>query len=197
MSLFGIPLNIPNLLSLYRLLSFPFIMAFVYLGYESLFVTLFVINQITDILDGYIARKFNLQTAVGSLLDSYADIGSYVIAIYGIITFRPELFEVPYRYWLFTFLFCYVSQIGICLLKFKRMAIGLHLYANKVTGYVQGSFLVVLFAYQLVEPFFYVMIVVGILAEIECLAITLLISSPIKNAKGLFWIIKNKQIPSL
>ena len=65
--------NIPNLLSLYRLLATPVLAYVAYLGEEQLFFYWFLINMFTDALDGFIARKFNMQTKLGAKLDSLAD----------------------------------------------------------------------------------------------------------------------------
>ncbi len=70
-------MNTPNKLSLTRLLITPIMMFF----YLATFVPygkfiacfLFVIGAITDFLDGYIARKFNLVTDMGKFLDPIAD----------------------------------------------------------------------------------------------------------------------------
>ena len=189
----SIPLTLPNILSLYRLASVPFICILIGLGHDRLFALLFTINQVTDILDGYIARKYKLQTETGALLDSYADIGSYILAFYAIVTFHPYLFT-DYGYWLSGFFVIYALQLMICRIKHKRWVAGLHLYSCKITGYVQGLFLVTLFAYGFIGWFFYVMILIGILAELEVIAINVLSSRPILNAKGLYWVLKNKQL---
>jgi cardiolipin synthase len=188
-----IPLNIPNMLSLYRLASVPFICILIGLGHDMVFAVLFTINQITDILDGYIARRYKLQTDIGALLDSYADIGSYVIAFLAILKFHPQLFS-DYGFWLAAFFLLYALQLLICKAKHGRWVAGLHLYSCKVTGYVQGIFLVVLFCYGFIDWFFYAMIIIGILAELEVIAINLLSSSPILNAKGLYWVFKEKRL---
>ena len=70
-------MNIPNKLSLSRLIITP-IMMFFYLASFIPFgkfvaVGLFVIGAITDFLDGYIARKYNLVTDMGKFLDPIAD----------------------------------------------------------------------------------------------------------------------------
>lgn len=194
MKIFNIPLHIPNILSLYRLISAPFILLIIYIGYENTFVVLFVINQVTDILDGYIARKYKLESEIGSLLDSYADIGSYLIAIAGIWQFHRYLFQSTYCAWLLIFVVLYILALVIAKIKFKRAVAGLHLYSSKITGYLQGSFLVVLFAFGLIPIFFYVMIVFGILAELEVIAINLISSKPILNAKGLYWVVKEGRL---
>lgn len=103
--------NIPNILSTYRLLSMPFIVVLIFLNYETAFIAFFVFNQLTDILDGFIARKFNMTTKEGAILDSLADLGSYIIAVCGIIQFHSELFEQPYVFWLIAFVFFYCLTI--------------------------------------------------------------------------------------
>lgn len=188
-----IPLTLPNILSLYRLFSVPFICILIGLEHDMAFAVLFTINQITDILDGYIARKYSLQSDIGVLLDSYADIGSYMIAFLAILKFHPTLFS-DYGFWLGGFFFIYALQLVICKLRHGRWVAGLHLYSCKVTGYIQGTFLVVLFCYGFIAWFFYAMIVIGIIAELEVIAINLLSSAPILNAKGLYWVFKEKRL---
>jgi len=192
--MFGIPLNIPNILSLYRLISLPFILVLIYLGYEKTFVFLFAFNQITDIADGYLARKLNQMTPIGAILDSYADLGSYVIAVYGITRFQPVVFEMPYLVWWTTFLLLYVISYPITFLRYRKWVAGLHLYSSKITGYVQGSFLVFLFIFGMIDWYFYLALGIGILAELEVIIINLLSPKPILNAKGLYWVLKNKQL---
>jgi len=62
--------NVPNFLSFYRLLTFPLVLYFIYTGEENLFAIFLCVNLVTDILDGLIARMFNLKTKFGAKLDS-------------------------------------------------------------------------------------------------------------------------------
>lgn len=188
-----IPLTIPNILSLYRLASAPVVLVLIALGYYNAFVIIFIINQLSDILDGFIARRFNQQTEIGARLDSYADIGSYVLAFFAILKFHADLFT-DYGYWLVGFFGIYALQIVICRLRYRQWVAGLHLYSLKATGYIQGTFLVVLFAYGFIDWFFYGMLIFGSLAELEAISINLLSSVPIVNAKGLYWVLKEKRL---
>ena len=88
-------LNVPNVLSFYRLISFPVVLFFILTNRESVFVILLIINLITDILDGAVARIFNLRTEFGAKLDSLADDGTIILAILGIVYFKLEEFA-PY-----------------------------------------------------------------------------------------------------
>jgi CDP-diacylglycerol---glycerol-3-phosphate 3-phosphatidyltransferase len=68
--------NIPNILSLFRILTIPFVVAFLFSPdpVSSFFAALlFSIASITDLLDGYIARQQKSETSIGKLLDPMAD----------------------------------------------------------------------------------------------------------------------------
>ena len=70
------PLNIPNLLTLLRILLIP-VLFVVYVfdaGWSNQVATvIFVVAAITDWLDGYLARKLNQYTPFGAFLDPVAD----------------------------------------------------------------------------------------------------------------------------
>ena len=68
--------TIPNLLSLLRILSIPFVVIFLLFSnpFSSFLAALtFTIAGITDLLDGYIARQQRSETRIGKLLDPMAD----------------------------------------------------------------------------------------------------------------------------
>ena len=64
---------IPNLLTIIRIaLVFP-ILNNIYLGNFEISIIYFIVASVTDGLDGFIARKMNWQTELGTLLDPVAD----------------------------------------------------------------------------------------------------------------------------
>jgi CDP-diacylglycerol--glycerol-3-phosphate 3-phosphatidyltransferase len=68
--------NIPNLITLFRIAAIPFVVLFLFFpGPLASFLAalFFSIASLTDLLDGYIARQQNSETAVGKLLDPLAD----------------------------------------------------------------------------------------------------------------------------
>lgn len=69
-------MNLPNTLSLIRLCLVP-VFAWVYFlprpDAHQLAVIIYVIAFLTDIADGYIARRFHLVTRLGRILDPLAD----------------------------------------------------------------------------------------------------------------------------
>ena len=69
-------MNIPNRISLTRILLMPVFIALYLLSFPySKFIALavFVIAAVSDAVDGYIARKYNLVTDLGKFLDPIAD----------------------------------------------------------------------------------------------------------------------------
>jgi CDP-diacylglycerol--glycerol-3-phosphate 3-phosphatidyltransferase len=66
-------MNLPNILSVSRILLLIPIISFFVNGFFILSVLTFVIASITDYLDGYFARKKNLVSDLGAFLDLLAD----------------------------------------------------------------------------------------------------------------------------
>src|SRR5688572_2948631 len=89
-------LNLPNFLTLIRILTIPFFL--VYLSYHRYLEALiiFVLGGVTDFLDGLAARVMNQQTALGAYLDPIADkllvITSFIML--GLIDGIPEWLAV-------------------------------------------------------------------------------------------------------
>lgn len=70
--------NVPNLISLFRLtLAIPFYFLLPLINdnyiYRIVIMSLIIIAFISDLLDGYIARKQNITTEMGKILDPLAD----------------------------------------------------------------------------------------------------------------------------
>lgn len=65
--------NIPNILTIIRFILIPFIYMSVLSGQFLTAIIIFTISALTDILDGYIARKYNYITDIGKLIDPLAD----------------------------------------------------------------------------------------------------------------------------
>ncbi len=65
--------NIPNALTIARFILIPFILgSLIQNNYISAFIFL-TLSGLTDVLDGYIARKFDLISNFGKLIDPLAD----------------------------------------------------------------------------------------------------------------------------
>ena len=69
-------MNLPNKLSIARALCIPVITVLLYLNSGGCRIAagiLFILASLTDLLDGHIARKYNLVTDFGKFIDPVAD----------------------------------------------------------------------------------------------------------------------------
>ena len=69
-------MNLPNKLTMLRILLIPVFMVVLYLGFPGatwVALAIFIIASLTDLLDGKIARKYNLVTDFGKFADPLAD----------------------------------------------------------------------------------------------------------------------------
>ena len=65
--------NVPNILTMLRFVLIPFIILALYFDMYIIAFILLTISAFTDVLDGFIARKFNFITDFGKLMDPLAD----------------------------------------------------------------------------------------------------------------------------
>ena len=89
-------MNLPNKLTVLRVILVPFFVAFLLLSKSSeslkwIALILFIAASLTDLLDGKIARKYNLVTTFGKFMDPLAD---KVLTISGMICLI-ELGRIP------------------------------------------------------------------------------------------------------
>jgi cardiolipin synthase (CMP-forming) len=88
------PLNIPNLITLSRIILIPLLIGLYYFPEDWLSeharnvtaTVVFVLAALTDWLDGYLARRLNQMSAFGAFLDPVADklivVGALVVLLY-------------------------------------------------------------------------------------------------------------------
>jgi CDP-diacylglycerol--glycerol-3-phosphate 3-phosphatidyltransferase len=71
-------MNLPNKLTILRMIMVPFFVAFLLLSdtyeyFKWIALVIFAVASLTDMLDGKIARKYNLVTNFGKFMDPLAD----------------------------------------------------------------------------------------------------------------------------
>jgi CDP-diacylglycerol--glycerol-3-phosphate 3-phosphatidyltransferase/cardiolipin synthase len=152
------PLNIPNLLTWFRILMIPVFLGLFYvpndtlsLHYKHLFSALiFWLAAITDWLDGYLARRLNQGSAFGAFLDPVADklmVAAALIllvrlgvvdAVIAFIIIGREIAISALREWMAQLgasKSVAVSMLGKVKTTFQMLAILLLLYQEPVLGF--------------------------------------------------------------
>ena len=77
----GIALNIPNLITLGRILLVPVVVWAIASGTMWIAFVLFVVAGVSDAVDGFLAKRFDMTTELGSYLDPLAD-KALIVSIY-------------------------------------------------------------------------------------------------------------------
>ena len=65
--------QIPNIITLFRLVLIPFFVFFAVQGHYFASLLIFAIAALSDVVDGFIARRYNLVSNFGKLFDPLAD----------------------------------------------------------------------------------------------------------------------------
>jgi cardiolipin synthase (CMP-forming) len=83
-------LNLPNLITLGRLLAVPLAIWLILSGAFGAAFWVFIAAGISDAVDGFIAKRFNLRTQIGALLDPVAD-KSLLVSVYVMLGIAGQL----------------------------------------------------------------------------------------------------------
>ncbi len=123
--------NIPNMITMMRIVGSVAILFLVPLSLP--FFIVYSITAITDALDGFIARKYNLTSRLGSIIDSIADILFYLAMAISIFPTLLRLFG--WEHWSIVIIVTAIHLINyiICAIKFHRFS-SIHTYADKMQG---------------------------------------------------------------
>ncbi len=84
-------MNLPNKLTISRIIAVPFFIGCYMTGYYLPAFIIFILASLTDMLDGKIARKHNLVTNFGKIMDPLAD----KILVYSAFCLMVEDGSVP------------------------------------------------------------------------------------------------------
>ena len=147
---------------------------------------------VTDVLDGFVARKFHLESKFGSALDSVSD-----LVFLGVMAFKiaPTLIELlPIWNWIIILTAVGLQAIDyvICSIKYKKFS-AVHTYANKVmsAAIFLYPFSFIDFIPAIYETYVAVFGTVAIYASIEINLIHLIAKEYDERNKSIFLIKRN------
>ena len=158
--------NIPNALSLSRLVFLPFLFIFVIFDMRIPFIAGYIIIGATDMFDGWVARTFNMKTDIGKALDSIADIPFYLASAWFLYKLFPQFLEPNASFLKVFFVIFALSFIvsGI----FCKKPIMMHTFLLKLNG-ILVYFLIIISHFTdttLLVTFILVVYVLGFAEEI-------------------------------
>lgn len=138
-------------------------------GRPTAFLVTLSVSLLSDLVDGWVARRFGQATQLGTLLDSWGDLVTYTTVPVCAWWLWPELIrrEWPYAA---AVVAAYVFPITLGYLKYGRLT-AYHTYGAKLSSVLIGPSALVLFLDGPPEPF-RIATWVLVLAELEEIAIT-------------------------
>jgi phosphatidylglycerophosphate synthase len=175
--------SIHNLLSLLRLTLVPMLIVSAYMGCVTTFLVVLAISLLSDVLDGYLARKLNQVSELGAKLDSWGDMLTYGSMILGLYWIWPDVFFEQAAYLLATMIF-FIAPVALALSKFGEYP-SYHTWGAKVAAVLMAPayYMLVLWG---ADQFFRGVILLHVLVACEEIVITLLLSRPRSNVRSVF-----------
>lgn len=134
------------------------------------FFTIYFICGISDILDGFIARKTNTASKLGEKLDSIADLIMVLVLIAKLYSIINPSFKI--LIWIIIIGIIRIASVIVALLKYKTLGM-IHTYANKITGFILFVFPLVFYVFPS-EIVMYGICVIANISAVEELLINLL-----------------------
>ena len=183
--------HLPNALSAARIGAAPALGYFAATGAEQQFTWLLVPALLTDIADGYIARRFGLTSRLGAMLDSAADALLFLVAVFGAWTLHPEVLREHAAAGLLV-AGSWILEMAVALVRYGKLS-SFHTYASKVAGYLLGIVIGVLFVWGLPAPLLYAAVTVSVGANLEELALIWLLPAWRADVRGLYWVLRERR----
>jgi len=125
--------NIPNILSISRILVSGLL--FFLMNEPALFTALYLYCGISDVADGYLARKFNVESSLGAKLDSLGDFIMYSLIVV-VFLMKTKILQNDIIVGLLIFIFL-LKFFNFLLIKVKFKQWGmLHTIGDKCSGII-------------------------------------------------------------
>ena len=183
---------IVNGITWYRIIAAPILLVLIFTKQFDIFKWLLALSFFTDLIDGYLARKYKVVSILGSRLDSIGDDLTVFAAVIGLFVFESEFVRKEFLI-LIILLLLFVVQTTFALVRYKKIS-SFHTYLAKSAAILQGLFFILIFL--LPEPLYFLFYVAAVVTGIELLEEIILVALLPRweaNVKGLFWVLKRQK----
>ena len=181
-----------NGITLYRVIAAPFLLILLFTKHYDIFKWLLGVSFFTDLIDGYLARKFKVTSILGTRLDSIGDDLTVLVGLIALFVLKLEFIK-QHIIILIILLALFLVQTTYAFIRYRKMT-NFHTYLAKTAALLQGVFLILVFFTE--EPsliLFYAAIIVTMLELTEEIILVRMLPQWQANVKGLYWVLKNKE----
>lgn len=165
-------LTLPNAITTVRILASPGLIILAICDESVWLGGLAVFLVFTEWLDGFLARRLHVASAIGARLDTIADAIFYSSLLMAVVLLRPTLVGQQ-KVWIMLAVASYLLSWLASLIKFRRLP-SYHTWAAKGVWVLVGFGIICLFAEISPWPFRVAMVCVA-LANLEAVCITLVL----------------------
>ena len=185
-------LTVPNLLSCFRFIAAPFLLGFAWFANKPAFLILLALVFLSDALDGFIARLTHQVSELGAILDSWADVITYLTIALSAWWLWPETVKRESLYVLLI-INSYLLPAIIGIVKFGSFT-SYHTFTVKCAAVAMSVSLYILFLSGWVWAF-RVSTFICTVAAIEEISITLILKKKQSNISSLWNVLQNSRQP--
>jgi phosphatidylglycerophosphate synthase len=181
-----------NGITLYRIAAAPVLLLLLYTGQYIIFKWLLGVSFFTDLIDGYLARKFKVTSVMGTRLDSIGDDLTVLTAMIGLFVIKPAFIQQQKPVLIILFAL-FAVETGYAFFRYGKMT-GFHTYLAKTAALLQGIFLLLVFFTS--EPSLFLFFVAAIITMLQLTEEIILIWMLPKwesNVKGIYQVLKKKK----
>ena len=180
-----------NGITLYRIIAAPFLLVLLFTKQYDIFKWLLAVSFFTDLIDGYLARKFKVASILGTKLDSIGDDLTVLVGLIALFVLKFEFIKQHVIIFIIL-LVLFLVQVTYAFIRYRKLT-NFHTYLAKTAALLQGVFLILVFFTK--EPSLILFYAATIVTMVELMEETILIHLLPKwqaNVKGIYWVLKNK-----
>jgi len=180
-----------NGITLYRVIAAPFLLVLLFTKHYEIFKWLLGVSFFTDMIDGYLARKFKVTSILGTKLDSIGDDLTVLVGLIALFVLKLEFIKQHVIIFIILLVLFFV-QTTYAFIRYGKMT-NFHTYLAKTAALLQGVFLILVFFTE--EPsliLFYAATIVTMLELTEEIILVNSLPQWKANVKGIYWVLKNK-----
>jgi phosphatidylglycerophosphate synthase len=184
-----------NGITIYRVAVTPILLFFIFTGNYDLFKWLLPVSFFTDLIDGFLARRYHVTSIMGTKLDSIGDDLTILAAVVGMFVFKLN-FILDQILSIVPVLALFIIQIIFALTRYGKIT-SFHTYGAKLAALLQGVFLITAFLLpDPLLPLFYAATFVTIIELLEEIIMVVMLPEWKANVKGIYWLRKKDNKPT-
>ena len=182
-------LTLPNLISSIRFIAAPIMLWLAWNGYGVAFMAVLALSFLTDVLDGLAARLTGQMTQFGAMLDTWADLITYMTIGFGSWWLWSDIVHREDTY-LYIILACFLIPALLGTIKFDTY-VSYHTWGVKIAAASIGLSLYPLFLGGPAWPF-RIAVFIYVIAALEEVAITLTLNKIQSNVRTLWHVLQQR-----